>query len=390
MSDSKETQSQNKSKSSPNPLPVTGRPPLTGGPPITDVPYTGIEVLMEPGLEKRQSMQGFDDDYVDIVDYIVRCTHKIWEEHGIGLIYTHYAHNVLIHTSDGMTYGRDKVIADTIKTQAAFPDARLFADDVIWSGNDVDGFHSSHRIVWVAHNTGYSNYGPPTGKRVVRQGIAHCFVKENRVVEEWIARDELALIRQLGFDEFDLAKKMATQEAASGVKSPHPVTQGEVQRLQGQLAPELYPPQQDQRFDIEDFVRRSFYEIWNWRLLNKVDHYYASNYWAYASSNRQLYGLGDLKAYILAILAALPDAALHIDHMCWLGDEESGYRVATRWTLVGTHTGPGIYGPPSGKRLRLMGITHHEVKDEKFIKERIVFDEFALLKQIYWPDEVET
>ena len=370
--------------------PKKNKQPAVESPSITDVPGTGIEVLMKPGLEKRQPMQGFDDDYVDIVDYIVRCTHKIWEEHGIGLIYTHYAHNVLIHTSDGMTYGRDKVIADTTKTQAAFPDVRLFADDVIWSGNDQAGFHSSHRIVWVAHNTGYSLYGPPTGRRVVRQGIAHCFVKENRVVEEWIARDELALIRQLGFDEIALAKQLAAQDAAAGVKSPRPVTEGEIQRLRGQMAPDLYPPKQRDKFDIEDFVRRSFYEIWNWRLLNKIDEYYVTNYWAYASTNRQLYGLGDLKAYVLALLAAFPDAALTIDHICWLGDEEKGYRVATRWTLVGTHAGPGIYGPPTGKRVRLMGITHHEVRDGKFIKERIVFDEFALLKQIYWPDDASS
>ena len=37
-----------------------------------------ISKLMNPGTERRQSLRGFDDDYVDIVDYIVRCTHKIW------------------------------------------------------------------------------------------------------------------------------------------------------------------------------------------------------------------------------------------------------------------------------------------------------------------------
>lgn len=80
-------------------------------------------------------MRGFDPDYVDIVDYIVRCTHKIWEEGGIGLIYTHYQHNAVIHTSDGLIYGRDKVIADSLRTMAAFPDIQLFADDVIWTAS---------------------------------------------------------------------------------------------------------------------------------------------------------------------------------------------------------------------------------------------------------------
>jgi len=348
-----------------------------------DVPGTDINTLLNPDPQKRQSMQGFEDKFVDIVNFIVRITHEIWEEKGIGRIYDSYAHNVLIHTSDGQTYGRDKVIADSIKTMSAFPDVRLYADDVIWCGNDRDGFHSSHRIVWVAHNTGYSIYGPPTGRRVVRQGIAHCFVKENRVVEEWICRDELALIRQLGFDEHELARKMAAQDAVRGIGSPKPLSQGEVERLRGQLPPAVMPPNPKTGFDVEDFVRRSFYEIWNWRLLNKIDEYFIPNYLCQTSTNRTLYGLGDYKAYILALLAAFPDAAVNIDHICWLGNEQDGYRVATRWTLQGTHQGPGVYGEPTGKRIRLMGITHQTVQGGKFIREWTAFDEFALLKQLY-------
>ncbi len=55
-------------------------------------------------------------------------------------------------------------------------DVRLYGDEVIWTGDDEAGFHTSHRITWVAHNTGHSVYGPPTGRRVVRTGIANCFV----------------------------------------------------------------------------------------------------------------------------------------------------------------------------------------------------------------------
>jgi predicted ester cyclase len=352
-------------------------PPLT----ITDVPGVDINQLLNPTPERRQSMRGFEDKYVDIVDFIVRITHEIWEEKGIGRIYDTYAHNVLIHTTDGQTYGRDKVIADSIKTMAAFPDVRLYADDVIWCGNDEDGFHSSHRIIWVAHNTGHSVYGPPTGKRVVRQGIAHCFVKDNRVVEEWICRDELAVIRQLGFDEFELARKAA----ALGNVQPRPVNHGEVERLQGQAPPPVVPPKTSSDFDVEDFVRRSIHEIWNWRLLNKVDDYYAPNYLSNTSTNRVLYGRGDLKGHMLALLAAFPDAAMTVDHICWLGNEQDGYRVATRWTLQGTHQGPGVYGEPTGKRVRLMGITHQLIQSGKFVREWTAFDEFALLKQIYSP-----
>ena len=163
------------------------------------------------------------------------------------------------------------------------------------------------------------------------------------------------------------------------------LSQGELERLRGQLPPDPYPPRDGSDFDPEDFVRRSFHEIWNWRLLNRVNDYYRPNYLARVSTNRQLYGLGDLKAYILGWLAAFSDLVVLVDHVCWLNDGPGRYRIATRWTLQGTHDGPSVYGAPTGKRIRLIGITHHEVQDGRFVREWSVFDEFALLKQLYAP-----
>ena len=90
---------------------------------VTEVPGQDISKLMNPGAEKRQGMRGFDPDYVDIVDYIVRCTHKIWEEKQVGLIYTHYGHNALVHGTRGDSYGIESVMAGTVQTLAMFPTA---------------------------------------------------------------------------------------------------------------------------------------------------------------------------------------------------------------------------------------------------------------------------
>ncbi len=347
------------------------------------------EIMAAAGSGRRQSLQGFDEDYTDIVDYIIRCTHKIWEEKGIGLIYTHYKHNAIIHTSDGITYGRDKIIEDSIMTMAAFPDVRLYGDDVIWSGDDQRGFHTSHRITWVAHNTGHSIYGPPTGRKVVRQGIAHCLVKENRIIEEWIVRDELALVRQLGFDPIQLAVSVAAREAMTG-HNPIPEAFGEVIRLQGQEPPPLHVEKTEGMHEVEHLVRHSIQEIWNGRLLNKIPVYYVPGYHARVPSSGNLYGMGEYQAHVLRLLAAFPDLAITVHHVCLLGAEPEGFRVATRWMLQGTHTGPGPYGPPSGRRVRLWGITHQEVQKGKFVREWTVYDEFALLKQIYAPRPVES
>ncbi len=369
----------------PGPDPNNGNKPAR---PVSGVPGRDISALMAlalNGTPRRQALAGFDPDYVDIVDYIVRCTHKIWEERNVGLIYSHYASNALVHTSDGEIVGRDKVIAETIKMQGAFPDLRIFAEDVIWNGDEENGFHSSHRVTWVARNTGYSRYGSPTGRRVVYREVAHCIVKENRVTEEWTSRDELAMVWQMGYNAAELARRVAAQEAASGARPPIPIGSGEVERLLGQTTPEELPPAPSGAFDPEYFVRRAIHEIWNWRMFGKVREYYAPNYQSYNSGHRTLYGWGDFQAFVTGMLAAFPDGRMLVDHLIVNGDASEGYRVAVRWYFQGTHQGPGLYGEPSGKPVQVIGTTHYLVENEKLVKEWCVFDEFSLLKQIHWP-----
>ena len=81
-----------------------------------------------------QPMRGFEDTYVDIVDYIIRITHRIWEEKDIGYIYDTYRHNCRVTDDCGLQYGRDKIVADTVHTINAFPDVRLYADEVDLGG----------------------------------------------------------------------------------------------------------------------------------------------------------------------------------------------------------------------------------------------------------------
>jgi len=336
------------------------------------------DMMAAAGGGRLQPMRGFDEDYTDIVDYIVRCTHKIWEEGGMGLLYTHYAHNSAVHTPYGLTYGREQMLTDSINALSAFPDRRAFADEVIWTGNDEDGFHTSHRVIGTGRNTGYSAYGPPTGRKVLTRTIANCFVKENMILEEWLVRDALSLVRQLGFDENAVVDRMLADDERRGVQPSY----GQAERVAGQTQPPPNPEKTGSGFDVEWFVRRSLNEVWNWRLFNKITDDYAPNYLCYTSSDRTIYGIGGFRAYVMAFIAAFPDARLNVDHLYWIGNERDGYRVSTRWTLIGTHDGPSHYGTPTGKPINVMGVTHHLVKNERFVQEWTVFDELALLKQL--------
>jgi predicted ester cyclase len=337
------------------------------------------QIISADGYNKP-AMPGFDPKFRDIVDYIVKITHEIWEERGIGRLYDYYGTNMRIHTSSGDIFTRDKVIEGTIQSLAAYPDRRLYADEVIWSGDDEKGYYTSHRLTHEGHNWGHTQYGPPTGKKVSYRAIAECSVVEGVIIEEWLVRDELSLIYQLGFDVHEMARQMALQEADSGLLVTVPA---EVDRLRGQLAPETF--EDKAASTIENFVRRSIHEIWNWRLFNKVDAYYVPNYICYSASGRELYGRNQFTNYILSLLSPFPDMAVFVDHFCALEDGPNRYRTATRWTMVGTHTGPGSYGTPTGNQIKIMGVSHHLVENNRFVQEWTVFDEFALLKQLYRP-----
>ncbi|MEM7800006.1 MAG: ester cyclase, partial [Chloroflexota bacterium] len=191
-------------------------------------------VLTDPG-KSLPALNGFDPKFSDFVDYIIKITHEIWEERGIGLLYEYYGTAMKIHTSDGDIFGRDKVIEATIQAMAAFPNRRLYGDEVIWKGNDQDGYYSSHRLVHEGNNWGATLYGPATGKRVSYRAIADCAVKENVIYEEWLVRDELTLVTQLGFDPLVMANRMAadTQNRLGDLVVP-----SEPDRLRGQLPPE--------------------------------------------------------------------------------------------------------------------------------------------------------
>lgn len=339
-----------------------------------------IQFMKDAANGQRQGMAGFDPKFEDFVDYIIRITHEIWEEKAIGRLYDYYANTIQVHTSDGTSHGREAVMAGTISTLAAYPDRRLYGDEVIWGGDDVKGLYSSHRLTHTGTNRGWSQYGPPTGKKIKYRAVADCLCLRNMIVEEWLVRDELTLIRQLGLNPITTAQQIARKEHEGGMM---PVIEGDIERGVGQLPPPTLP--QSAHFEPENFIRRVLHDIWNWRLLNTIREYFAETLYVESASARRITGHNDYQAYVLSLLAPFPDLAVTVEHFCHVGDAQTGYRTATRWRMKGTHTGFGIYGEPTGKRINILGVSHHLITDGKIQNEWTVFDEFALLKQIHRP-----
>ena len=336
--------------------------------------------LLNPGVKRRHSMRGFEDTYVDIIDYIVRITHRIWEEKDIGYIYDTYSHNAAVYNDDGLQYGRDIVVAHTTQAINAFPDIRIFADDVIWAGDDEVGFHTSHRGNTIAHNTGYSDYGPPTGKKVIYSAVANCIVLNNEIFEEWVLYDTAAVIQQLGFDLRTMARDIGNGRNWDNLNDQR---FGEPERLPGQGKPLYLPFKKTGSFDVEDFIRTAYHNIWNRRMLATVMQAYAPTLHVRSSTRRVYRGRGEYQSFILSILAMIPDLAMQVDDVYWMGNDKDGYNVAVRWSIQGTHRGPGLYGPPTGRPVYMWGISQYHIKNSQITDEWTTFNEFSVMQQIY-------
>ena len=153
-------------------------------------------------------MKGFDKKYKDFPDFILKITQQIWEEKDVESIAKFYTDDIPVRSPFGITYGNKPVIKATYSTLKEFPNRQLLGEDVIWNGNDDTGYHSSHRILSKGTHLGDGSYGKPSGKNIYYRVIADCACKNNQVYDEWIVRDQCAMVRQLGYSPKEFAQKI--------------------------------------------------------------------------------------------------------------------------------------------------------------------------------------
>ena len=328
---------------------------------------------------RSQSMRGFDAIYTDIVDYIVRCTHRIWDERNVGLIYTHYTHNPVVYGPLGAVYSREEIVQDTIARLAEMPDRRGMATQVIWRGNDVDGFYTSHLVTGTGRHTEYGALGKPTGRKFVTRTVADCMVFENRIYREWVVRDNMGLYLQLGIDCEAFAVSVARGMLDRGLTV---VELAENRRSLGQTPPVDAADVSIAHTDTEADCLRWLHEIYNRRMFGKIGDVYAPNCQWHGPRLRELYGKAAVVTQTIRQVAMMPDLVFLPQHICSVPSEEGGEKVAVRWIIDGHHLGYGTLGAPTGQRMCVLGFTHYHIIDGRIVDEWVVYDEMAMLTQI--------
>lgn len=322
-------------------------------------------------------MRGFSNKFRDFPDYIVGITKEIWEDRGISTLHQYYAEDIVVRSPASVVTGNQGVIAATMATLAEFPDRVLLGEDVIWSGTPEDGMLSSHRILSQATHAGDGVYGAATGKRLEYRILADCHAKNNAIDDEWLIRDQTAIVNQMGMSARDYAAELIEREGgpAACVKPLTPETDkpgpykghGNDNPWGAKLAETLTRIMGADLAAIPEIYDRACH-------LEYPGHVTA-------------HGPAAADKFWMSLRAAFPNAAFTIDHQIGRDDANMPPRAAVRWSLHGKHEGWGGFGQPTGAMVYIVGITHAEfgqvgTPEPVLRREYTLFDETSVWKQI--------
>ncbi|CAN1516309.1 SnoaL-like domain containing protein [Rhabdaerophilaceae bacterium] len=322
-------------------------------------------------------MTAFSNRWPDFRAYIIDITKEIWEERGIRTLHHYYAPDIPVRSPMGVSRGNQAVIAATMATCHEFPDRQLFAEDVIYSEDQIHGFLSSHRIISTATHRADGAFGPATGKQYQIRIIADCAAKGDTIYDEWLVRDYGGIVRQLGMVPENYARMLICRE-------------GGPEQASRPLTPDANPP------DI--YKGSGNTNEWGERyasMLKRImaadfnhiqSHYDRAVIGEYAGA-RQALGRDAVCAFWLGLRSAFPSSIFTIHHQIGMDGGMLSPRAALRWSLTGVHEGWGAFGRPTGAPVHVMGMSHAEFGPFGpdcigLRREFTLYDEVAIWKQI--------
>ena len=312
-------------------------------------------------------MKGFDSQFSDLPDYILKCTAMIWEGRQISALNWRYGDDLLVRTPAGISRGNAAGKANTMATLTEFPDRQLLGEDVIWCGDEDAGFLSSHRIISTATHAGGA-FGLASGRKLSFRTIADTFCRENRVWDEWLIRDNAAIAVQLGQTAQDAARASILSGDTQMPFTPDTDIAG---------------PYSGQGNDSEWGIKHA--EIL-YRIMaadfTVIGAEYDRACQLALPGGLDVHGREEATQFWLGLRSAFPNAEFRIDHQIGRCDPSMSPRSAIRWSLTGCHEGWGRFGRPTGAQVHVMGVSHVEFGPWGLRRETTLFDEIAIWKQI--------
>lgn len=315
---------------------------------------------------------GFDPEFRDVPDYIIGVTKKIWEDRRIHSLRDYYSDDIVVRSPASIVIGNKGVIPATQSTLAEFPDRELLGEDVIWCDAPNDGFLSSHRLYCTATHIGSGMYGAATGRKLAYRIIANCHAQANFINDEWLVRDQSAIVDQMGWDIVAFTRDLIAREGGpQACVRPFTPTN------------DVTGPYQGRGNNSEIGLRYSgiLTGMMQGAFSNVSAHYdraVEAHYWRHSSGA----GHAIVDQTWLGLRSAFPSATFKVMQVIGNTDPMMSPRASVLWSLEGNHDGWGGFGRPTGAPVYIMGLAQAEFGPRGLRREYALIDETAIWKQI--------
>lgn len=317
-------------------------------------------------LHDNAKMVGFDPEFRDLDHYIRLITERIWEGRRIDDIHRYYSDPCSVETPSSVSTSVEEVIAGTKATLAAFPDRRLLAEDIIQSGDSQGGYLSSHRIISTMTHLGEGAFGKPTGNRIHVRTIADCVCKDNRIIHEWLVRDQAAIALHIGMQPRELAQRWLDERGGWNKTVAAAVPADYVSHVSGESLAQGYAGA------LQDFASQ--------RGQAALAYDDAVHHIGPGGETR--FGHMEIEAFWRELFLALVVQSFVVEHLVLQTGNGRADRVAIRWRARALHQGGGRYGNATGKQVELMGINHVEFFNGRVLREWVLIDDVAVWMQV--------
>lgn len=117
---------------------------------------------------------------------------------------------------------------------------------------------------------------------------------------------------------------------------------------------------------------------WNAHDLDGVLHYYDPEIVWHNVALEELYqGKEEVGGFIQVLFTALPDLTFEVTERV-----AEGPLIAEQWVMGGTHEGEFLGVPPTGRRLRIEGMSMVRMREGRFLRDDFYFDASSVMRQL--------
>ena len=322
-------------------------------------------------LEKM--MKGFSKEFDNPEHYIIDITNRIWIEGGVGLINDWYSENCVVRTPYGAKKGIEPVIRSTLSSMQEFHEELILHEDII-IGEKSAGFYSSHRPRMLGKHMGNGSYGSPTGREINSLGIADCLCRGNKIVEEWLVRDQAGIAVSLGLDIQEIVNQRVASAQAKDIElDPKNLLESWVDSEGFTLVGDA---------DIGKEVVDGWKLIWDENRADEIPNLYDQAAVVEAPIGRLYRGHKQIGEYFFELMSPFPGRRFQAHHVIVRRGPECPPTVAIRWSISTAHQGSGRFGTPSDAPVAILGISHVELNRSKIIREWTAVDFVSIGAQI--------